>query len=122
MLWIADAIHIFTVYILEKEVMKKSLSFLILALGVAIGGIGAQKLPSLASAQPPVAVTDSGPGDLQALVGKQVLVNLHDGSLPGKILSLNDGWISLDTGSLINKEQPVVHIPLTAICYISSAK
>ncbi len=102
--------------------MTKSISLLILGLGVAIGAAAAQSLPHLASAQPPVSATDAGPGDLQTLVGKSVVVNLHEGSLPGKVLSLNDGWIALDTGSLINKEQPVARIPLSAVSYIASAK
>jgi hypothetical protein len=109
-------------YFLEKEFMKKSISLLILGLGIAIGAIAAQFLPHSASAQPLSSTADAGPSDLQALVGKPVLVNLHDGSLPGKLLSLSDGWIALDTGSLMNKEQPVVHIPLGAVSYIASAK
>jgi hypothetical protein len=102
--------------------MKKSIALLILGLGVAIGVTAAQFPPLRASAQPVMAVPDDSTGSLQALSGQSVRVTLIDGVFEGKVLSVKDGWITLDTGNNYIKGQPIIRIPFARVSNIESAK
>jgi hypothetical protein len=75
------------------------------------------------TAQPVTAAPDDGIAPPQVLQGQVVSIGTTNGngSWVGKVVSVNAGWITLDSPDGTNGK-PIIRIPLKSVLCISSAK